>query len=108
MKKHTGKKIRTLRSDNRGEYTSNDFVNFCAREGIRGELTVPYNPEKNGVVERKNKSIIGAARAMIHDQGLPLFLWVEACNTVVYLQNCSPHKVVENMTPKEDFIGQTP
>jgi hypothetical protein len=44
--------------------------------------------------KRKNRAIVGAARAMLHDQGLPLFLWVEACNTVVYLQNRSPHRVL--------------
>ena len=53
--------------------------------GIRREFTVPYNPQQNRVAERKNRSIIGAAKAMLHDQELLLFLWVEACNTVVYL-----------------------
>jgi hypothetical protein len=45
---------------------------------------------------------------MIHDQGLPLFLWAEACNTAVYLQNRSPHRVLGNMTPDEAFTGQKP
>jgi hypothetical protein len=45
---------------------------------------------------------------MIHDQGLPLFLWDEACNTAVYLQNRSPHRAVGDMTPKEVFTGQKP
>ena len=58
--------------------------------------------------ERKNRAIVGAARAMIHDQGLPLFLWVEACNIVVYLQNRGPHRVLENITPEEAFTGEKP
>jgi hypothetical protein len=45
---------------------------------------------------------------MIHDQGLPLFLWAEACNTTVYLQNMSPHRALGNMTSDEDFTGQKP
>jgi hypothetical protein len=106
VENQTGKKIRCLRSDNGGEYTSNDFDDYCAREGIRREMTVAYNPQQNGVAERKNRSIVGAARAMIHDQGLPLFLWAEACNTVVYLQNRSPHRALGNMTPDEAFTGQ--
>jgi hypothetical protein len=108
VENQTGKKIRVLRSDNGGEYTSKEFMDFCAGEGIRRELTVPYNPQQNGVAERKNRAIVGAARAMLHDQGLPLFLWVEACYTVVYLQNRSPHKAVGSMTPEEAFSGKKP
>jgi hypothetical protein len=85
VENQTGKKIKVLRFDNGGEYTSNEFSDFCAREGITREVTVPYNPQHNGVAERENMAIVGVARAMLHDQGLPLFLWVEACNIVVYL-----------------------
>ena len=83
-------------------------MDFCAGEGIRRELTVPYNPQQNGVAERKNRAIVGAARAMLHDQGLPLFLWAEAFYTAVYLQNMSPHKDVGSMTPEEAFSGKKP
>jgi transposase InsO family protein len=40
----TGRKIKVLRSDNGGEYTSKEFINFCIEAGIKRELTVPYNP----------------------------------------------------------------
>jgi hypothetical protein len=106
VENQTGKKIKVLRSDNGGEYTSNEFSDFCVREGIKREVTVPYNPQQNGVAERKNRAIVGAARAMLHDQGLPLFLWVEACNTAVYLQNQSPHRVLGDKTPEEAFSGK--
>jgi hypothetical protein len=76
-----------IRLDNGGEYTSNAFKEFCATSGIKKELTVSYNPQQNNVSERKNMSIVGAAKAMLHDQEFPMFLWVEACNTAVYLQN---------------------
>lgn len=46
---------------------------------------------------------MGAARAMLHDQDLPFFLWVEACNTIVYNQNKNPYKVLGSKTPKEAF-----
>ena len=58
------------------------------------------------VAERKNKSIIGVCRAMLHDQDLPLFLWAEACSTVVYLHNRSPHRAVGSRTPEEAFTGR--
>ena len=71
-------------------------------------MTVPYTPEQNGVAKRKNKSIVGAARAMLHDQSLPFFLWEEACSTTVYLQKRSPHRAVGNKTHEESFTGKKP
>ena len=75
VENQTGRKIRVLRSDNGGEYTSKEFDGFCRQEGIMRQLAVPYTPEQNGVAERKNRSIVGAARAMLHDKSLPFFLW---------------------------------
>ena len=60
------------------------------------------------MAERKNIAILGTARAMLHDQGLPLFWWAEACNIAVYLQNRSPHRSLGNQTPLEAFSGQKP
>ena len=60
-------------------------MDYCATTRIKKELTVPYNPQQNGVVERKNETVVGASRAMIHDQGLPLFLWAETSHIVVYI-----------------------
>jgi hypothetical protein len=108
VENQTGKKIKVLRSDNGGEYTSNDFKDFCKEAGIKRELTVSYNPQQNGVAERKNRSIIGSARAMIHDQDLPMFLWAEACNTTIYVQNKSPHRILGDKTPEEAFTGVKP
>jgi transposase InsO family protein len=72
------RKIKTLRLDNGGEYTSNEFGIFCRDVGIKRELTTPYNPQQNGVVERKNRTIMEAVKMMIHDQDLPMHLWDEA------------------------------
>ena len=63
-----------LRSDNGGEYTSGGFVDFYGEVGIKSEFTIPYNSQQNGVLERKNRTIISTARAMIHDQGLQMYL----------------------------------
>ena len=51
---------------------------------------------------------MGAARAMFHDQGLLMHLWAEACNTVVYVQNRCPHRVLGMSTPEEAFTGKKP
>ena len=59
--------MKALRSDNGGEYILNEFKDFCSKEGIQRELIVPHNPQQNGVAERKNRTIAGAARAILHD-----------------------------------------
>ena len=69
------KKIKILRSDNGGEYTSKEFANFCKDAGIKRKLTTPYNPQQNGVAERKNKTIMEAVNTMILDQDIPMHLW---------------------------------
>ena len=45
---------------------------------------------------------------MLHDQDLPQFLWGEACVTVVYLHNRSPHKILNNMIPKKAYTKKKP
>ena len=103
-----GRRIHALRLDNGGEYTSKDFNEYCIEEGIQRQLTVPYIPDQNGVAERKNQSIIGTTRAMLHDQSLPFFLWEEACSTHFYLQNRSPHHALGSKTPEDIFTGNNP
>ena len=77
-------KIKIIRSDNGGEYTSKEILNFCKDVGIKRELTTPYNPQQNGVAERKYKTILEAMKTMIHDQDLPMCLWAEATMEAVY------------------------
>jgi transposase InsO family protein len=67
IEKQIGKHIRTLRTDNGGEFESLQFEDFCKEAGIKRQLTMPYNPQQNGVVERKNKTICEAAKAMMFD-----------------------------------------
>jgi hypothetical protein len=102
------KKIKILRLDNGGEFTSDEFKTFCKEVGIKRELSTPYNPQQNGVAERKNCTIVGAVKAMIHDQDLPMHLWAKATRTTIYVQNRSPHRFLGNKTPKKTFIGEKP
>ena len=60
------------------------------------------------VAKRKNRTIMEAAKAMLHDQDLPMHIWAEAAKTMVCVQNRTPHRVLENKTPKEVFSGKKP
>ena len=104
----TDKKIKTLRSDNGGEYTSKELIAFCKATGIRRELIVLHNPQQNGVAERKNRSIEESIKAMMNDHNLSMFLWGEVAMTAVYIQNRSPHCILKNMTPEEAFSRKKP
>jgi hypothetical protein len=103
-----GKHVRALRTDNGGEFESHPFDDFCREAGIRRHLTLPYNSQQNGVVERKNKTICEATKAMMCDLDLPTSLWAEATSTAVYIQNISPHAILGENTPEEAFTGEKP
>jgi hypothetical protein len=102
------RKIKILRSDNGGEYTSKEFVNFCKDVGIKRELTTPYNPRQNGVAERKNITILEAVKTMIHDQDLPMCLWAEATMATVYVHDRLSHCALGLKTLEEMFTGKKP
>jgi transposase InsO family protein len=102
------RKIKILSSDNGGEYTSKDFVNFCKDVRIKRELTTPYNPQQNGVVERENRTIMEAVKTMIHDQDLPMHLWEKTTRTTVYVQNKLSHSALGFKTPKDMLSGKKP
>ena len=60
------------------------------------------------MAERKNRTIVEATRAMLYNQDMPKFLWVEACNTVVYIQNRTPHTALGKITPESVFTSSKP
>ena len=71
-------------------------------------MSTLYNPQQNGIAKRKNRTIMEAARAMLHDQDLPMHLWAEVARTMVYVQNRTPHRVLENKNPEEVFSSKKP
>ena len=104
----TGQKLKVLRSDNGGEYTSKEFESYLRQEGIRHELTTPKCPEQNGVAERMNRTIVETARCMLAEAKLPRSFWAEAVSTAVYLRNRSPTSAVKGMTPYQSLTGEKP
>jgi transposase InsO family protein len=70
-----GRKLGTLRTDHGGEFTARSFIDYCTKEGIQRHLTAPYTPEQNGVVERRNQTIMGMARSMLKAMGVPGWFW---------------------------------
>ena len=80
---------------------SNEFNSFCEKHGICRELMTLYTLEQNGVVERKNCTVVEMARSMLQEKNLPNKFWGEAVATTVYLLNLCPTKVVRDLIPYE-------
>ena len=94
VEKSSGRKVKTIRTDNGGEYTSNTFQEYLLSEGIRHERTVPKTPEQNGVAERMNRTLVETVRSMLTGARLPQRFWAEALSTAVYLKNRSPTRTL--------------
>nr|GEZ45780.1 hypothetical protein [Tanacetum cinerariifolium] len=76
--------------------------------GIKREFSVPRTPQQNGITERKNRTLIEAARTMLADSLLPIPFWAEAVNTANYVQNRVLVTKPQNKTPYELLLGRTP
>nr|GFA72235.1 putative ribonuclease H-like domain-containing protein [Tanacetum cinerariifolium] len=99
-------KVKKIRCDNGTEFKNSDFNQFCRLKGIKREFSVPR--QQNGIAERKNKTLIEAARTLLADSLLPIPFWAEAVNTTCDDQNrvlvTKPH----NKTPYELLHGRLP
>jgi transposase InsO family protein len=84
-----------LRTDRGGEFTSKEFSDYCTGDGIKWQLTAPYSPQQNGVVERRNGTVMATTRSLLKAKNLPSWFWGEAIITVVYLLNRVPIKSVQ-------------
>ncbi|GJP63796.1 hypothetical protein CLOP_g20840 [Closterium sp. NIES-67] len=82
-----GYKVKVIRSDNGGEFIGADFEGELKRKGIQHQLTVPYNPQQNGVAERFNRTLQEGARTLLGRAGLPDPFWVSALRQVALVKN---------------------
>src|SRR5438105_8063356 len=101
-------KIVKIRSDNGSEFKNSHIDHYCDEHGIKHELSSTYTPEQNGVVERKNKTLITLARSMLDECGMPERFWAEAVNTACYASNrLYLHRLLKK-TAYELLIGRKP
>ncbi|GJS69342.1 hypothetical protein Tco_0702183 [Tanacetum coccineum] len=101
-------KVKIIRCDNGGEFRNKEMDDFCSRKGIKREFSNARTPQQNGVAERRNRTLIEAARTMLADAKLPVTFWAEAVNTACYVQNRVLVTKPLNKTPYELFNGRAP
>jgi transposase InsO family protein len=103
-----GCKLRVLRTDNGDEFTTAEFTSYCTDEGVQRHHSTSYSPQQNGVVERRIQTVVGMARALLKQRGMPGVFWGEAVATAVYILNSSPTKALNGRTPYEAWHGRKP
>jgi transposase InsO family protein len=103
-----GRKLRMLCTDNSSEFTAAEFTSYCVDEGVQRHYSAPHSPQQNGVIERRNQTVVGMARALLKKRGMPAVFWGEVVVTAVYILNRSPTKALNDMTSYEAWHGRKP
>ncbi|GJZ19951.1 retrovirus-related pol polyprotein from transposon TNT 1-94 [Tanacetum coccineum] len=101
-------RVKELRSDNGTEFRNYKLEEFCDEKGISQNFSSPCTSEQNGVAERRNRTLIEAARTMLNSANLPKYFWGEAVNTACYTQNRSIIVKRHGKTAYDVFKGRSP
>nr|GEY66065.1 hypothetical protein [Tanacetum cinerariifolium] len=96
------------RCDNGGEFKNQEMNYFCTKKDIRREFSNARTPQQNGVAERRNRTLIEAAKTMLADAKLPVICWAKAVNTACYVQNKVLVNKSQNKTPYELLNSRIP
>lgn len=102
------KKVKVFRTDRGGEFTSKEFEKYCEEAGIERHYSAPYTPQQNGVVERRNRTVVEMARSCLKERKLPSTMWGEAVRHSVYILNRLPTRALSGKTPYEAWTGLKP
>jgi transposase InsO family protein len=102
------KRLRVLRMDHGGEFTSVEFAAYCMDEGVVRHHTTLYSPQQNDVMERWNQTVVGMARSMMKAKGMPMEFWGKAVSTAVFILNRAPTKALKGKTSFEAWHGHKP
>ncbi|GJV38997.1 retrovirus-related pol polyprotein from transposon TNT 1-94 [Tanacetum coccineum] len=105
---HLKATVRNVRTDNGTEFVNQTLREWYENVGITHQTSVARTPQQNGVVERRNRTLVKAARIMLIFSKSPLFLWAEAINTACYTQNRSLIRHRYNKTPYELMQDKKP
>nr|GFD31496.1 retrovirus-related Pol polyprotein from transposon TNT 1-94 [Tanacetum cinerariifolium] len=105
--------VRVVRSDKGTEFLNQTLHAYFAAEGILHQTFVARTPEQNGIVERRNRTLVEAARTMLSAAKVPLFFWAKAISTTCFTQNRSlviprhkktPYHIINDRKPSVKFV----
>ncbi|KAG6520145.1 hypothetical protein ZIOFF_017179 [Zingiber officinale] len=117
-KNKTEHKIRTLQTDRGDEFLSTEFIQFCENEGIERHLIAPYTTQQNGVVERRNCTVMAVERSLLKGTHMPARFWGEAIGRklhlahlrifgcIAYVENTAPYlKKLDDRSSPMVYLG---
>lgn len=81
---------------------------LCRDFGIIHQTSCPYSPLQNGIVERKHRTLLNAARALRIQENLPIHFWGDCVLTAVYLVNRTPTQLLKGLSPYEVLYKEPP
>jgi hypothetical protein len=103
-----GLRIKKIRCDNGMKFKNSQIEGFLEEEGIKHEFSSPYTPQQNGVVERKNRTLLDMARTMLDEYKTPDRFWAEAINTAGYsINRLYLHRILKKIS-YELLTGKKP
>jgi hypothetical protein len=105
VENNTDLKIKCLRSDNGGEFTSKEFTEFCEDHAIKIHFSTARTPRQNGVIERKNRTIQEMAITMLKDSKLGNVFWVQEVHVVIHILNRGMLRSNSEKTPYDLWKG---
>ncbi|KAI3715061.1 hypothetical protein L6452_22027 [Arctium lappa] len=108
IENQTNQRLKVIRSENGTEFKNLDLNTFCEEKGIERQYSAPRTPQQNGVAERRNRTLIEAARSLLAYSKLPITFWAEAVNTACYVQNRVLVVKPKNKTPYELLTKRKP
>jgi transposase InsO family protein len=79
--------LKTIHSDNETEFRNVYLDQFCLEHGADQQFFAPCVPQQNGVIERKNHTLVEMVRTMLDEYNTPRCFWVDAINTTCYISN---------------------
>ncbi|KAG6470352.1 hypothetical protein ZIOFF_071420 [Zingiber officinale] len=101
-------KIKQLRIDSRGEFTSNEFSSFCCENDIKRELSCAETPQQNGAAERKIRHLTETCKSWLHAKNLSKAFWVEGMMCAANVINRLPQSPTNKKSPYELMFGKKP
>lgn len=108
MENLSDKKIKFLQSDHGAEYVSAAFAYYLNEAGIQFERAPYETPQHNSVAERFNRTLVERLRCALLAANLPLQIWEEISQEVVYILNCSPNSTIQGELPMQKWISTIP
>jgi len=108
LERQSGLKARQLRSDNSTEFINTTMSQFCQRNGIIHETTVPYFPEQNGIAEHAIAVFFEMVRCMLWSAGVDLRYWGEAFMYAVHIRSLTLTSGLKEIVPYEVWTGRKP